>query len=160
MAEKASTMISDALGNLSVRAAELPLTQDEIATGIRYMNRMAAALDAGKIDLGYTVITAPNQLVTIADGAIEAFVNLLTVRLSPPFKKPLTPAIIALADQGLETLQGLAIKFGASEFPSTLPIGSGNEGVNGFPGSHFYPGLQTNILAETNGKIGLEDNTE
>jgi hypothetical protein len=158
MAEKASQIVSDALGNLSVRAAELPLTQDEISTGIRYMNRMAAALDAEKIDLGYTVVTAPNDLVTVPDGAVEAFVDLLTIKLASPFKKPITSAIGAAAQSALQTLQAITIQIGASEYPSTLPRGSGNDSCTNT--SHFYQPLQSNILAETNGKIGLEDSTE
>jgi hypothetical protein len=52
----------------------------------------------------------------------------------------------------------LAVTIGAAEFPSTLPIGSGNEGCNH---SHhkFYPDLQDNILAESTGSIGLEEDT-
>jgi hypothetical protein len=48
----------------------------------------------------------------------------------------------------------------ASALPSTLPLGSGNEdeswGLNG----HFYPDYEAEILAETTGAIGLENNTQ
>ena len=43
--------------------------------------------------------------------------------------------------------------------PSTLPLGSGNEGdMSGISG-HFYPDSEADILAETTGAIALEQNT-
>ena len=48
---------------------------------------------------------------------------------------------------------------GVSKMPSTLPIGSGNEdNLYGFSG-HFYPDAEAEILAESTGAIGLEQNT-
>ena len=48
---------------------------------------------------------------------------------------------------------------GTSRYPSTLPIGSGNEDNNFGISTNFFPDQEASILAETTGSIGLEVNT-
>lgn len=158
MAETAQQVISDALQEILVKAAEVPLTADETATGIRYLNRMMTALDADGIALGFTVITAPNQTVTIADGAIEGVIANLALKLAKQFNKPITADLAQRARDGLVTLRKLGVSIAPTSLPSELPIGSGNEGD--WETDHFYPGDGDAIAAETNGVIGLESGTE
>jgi hypothetical protein len=47
-----------------------------------------------------------------------------------------------------------------TQFPCTLPIGSGNEdGSFQFRSTHYFPDQEAEILAETTGAIGLEVET-
>jgi hypothetical protein len=158
MAETASQYVSDALQDILVKAAEVPLTADEMATGIRYFNDMMTMYDADGIALGFTVITAPNQLVTIPDGAKAGAKANLAAFLAPQFKKPVPPELAARANAGLRVMRKLGVNIARTEFPSTLPLGSGNEGS--WDNNHFYPGDSANIAAETTGNIALEDGTE
>jgi hypothetical protein len=72
---------------------------------------------------------------------------------------PISADLVARAISGKNTMRNLAVTIGATEYPDTLPIGSGNEG-DGFRTGRFYPDLQDTILAESNGSISLEDSTE
>lgn len=158
MTETAAVIVQDALADISVRAAELPLTADEISTGIRYLNRLMGRLDASGISLGFTTITAPNQAVTVPDGAVDGVVANLSVALAPQFKKQISQELALRARDGLNAMRVIAVGIGAAEFPSTLPRGSGNE-TETFNSQHFYDDLQSGLLTETDGTITLEEGT-
>jgi hypothetical protein len=160
MAETAETIIKDALVEIVVLGGEASLGPSEAQTAIRYLNRMMAALDAKGIDLGYTTVTNLASPITTAEGTHEGMVMGLAERMWTQFSdgQPVPFELTQKAKDGIDTMRVLAVTIGAAEFPSTLPIGSGNEGCN--HGHHkFYPDLQDNILAESTGSIGLEEDT-
>ncbi len=64
----------------------------------------------------------------------------------------------ALEAAGFSAMVHLGNRLGVTKFPSTLPIGSGNED-NTYLNWHFYPESEAQILAETSGAIGLEVST-
>ena len=68
------------------------------------------------------------------------------------------PAVAMAAQAGYEAMLNLAVDITATEYPSTLPIGSGRD-LPEYRNSHFFDDLEDTILAETNGSIGLEDGT-
>lgn len=159
MTEKALTVITDALQLIVVQASEAPIEADESQTAMRFLNRMMAMYSAEGIDLGYTIIDSLDDGITVPDGAISGIISNLAVELFPQYnigEVPLTLA--AAARNGKDAMRNLAVFIGASEFPSTLPRGSGNE-QTGFRDDHFYPDIQGTVLAETPGSIGLEDGT-
>ena len=159
--EKAGDIIKDALGEITVLGAEAPVESVDAQAAIRYLNRMMAAYNSDGVDLGYTVITSFGDDVTIPDGAIEAIIPNLAVRLHAQFEgaDPLSQDLLARAVAGKRTLLNIAVTINASEFPNTLPIGSGNEGDRTRI-DHFYKDLQAEILAESTGSVGLEESTE
>ena len=160
MAETAGDIVKDALGEITVLGAEAPVEAVDAQIGVRYLNRMMAAFDADGIDLGYTEAANLNSPITVPAGAIDGMVTQLAVRLHAQFSAadPLSQDLLARAVSGKKTMRNLAVRVGASEFPSTLPIGSGNEYDNNT--NHFYPDLQADILAESTGSVGLESGTE
>lgn len=159
--EKAGDIIKDALGEISELGAEASVEAVDAQLGIRYLNRMMAALDADGIPLGYTEVSTFGDDVTTPAGSYEGIVVMLAARLWRSFadNAPVPSDLIARAQQGKETLRALAVTVGATEYPSTLPIGSGNEGDSTLLVDHFYPDLQDDILAETSGSVGLEGST-
>lgn len=161
MAETAGDLIKDALGEITVLGAEAPVEAADAQAGIRYLNRMMAAFDADGIDLGYTEVTGLANLITVPAGAIAGMVSQLGVMLWDQFSngEPVPSTLLARAISGKNTMRNIAFTISATEFPSTLPIGSGNEWDSGRI-NHFYPDLESTILAETNGSVGLEDSTE
>lgn len=161
MAETAGDIIKDALGEIVVLGAEAPLEAVDAQAGIRYLNRMMAAFDADGIDLGYTEVSKLSDIITIPAGAIAGAVSQLAVMLFAQFNQgEMIPAdLVARALSGKNTMRNLAVNIGASEYPDTLPIGSGNEGDDTARDTHFYEDLESTILAETNGSVGLEDGT-
>jgi len=161
MSEKAGDIIKDALTEIVVLGAEAPLEAVDAQAAIRYMNRMMAGLDAKGIDLGYTEVTSTADDITVPAGAIEGMVFLLAARLWNQYAQgdPLPQLLIANAASGMKAMRAIAVTVGASEYPDTLPIGSGNEGGEGQWTTHFYEDLEADILAETTGAIGLESAT-
>lgn len=157
--ETAGDIIKDALTEITVLGAEAPVEASDMQTGIRYLNRMMAALDADGIDLGYTVVSDMGDNVTIPVGGYEAIVPMLAARLWTQYGDgaPAPQSLFVRAAMGKETLRALTFTIGASEFPPTLPIGSGNRE---YPNqTKYYPDLQDDILAESSGSIGLEGST-
>ena len=158
MADTAGDIIKDALTEITVLGAEAPVEAVDAQSGIRYLNRMMAAFDADGIDLGYTEVTNFNSVITVPAGANAGMVAQLAAMLWDQYAdgQPLPSTLLARAISGKNTMRNLAVTVGATEFPSTLPIGSGNEWDGN---DKFYPDLQDNILAESTGSIGLEEDT-
>jgi hypothetical protein len=140
MVETAGTIVRDALSELTVQADEQTLPAVELNTGIRFLNRMMAALDADGVKLGYTFVDAPNDPVTVPAGAVEGMVYNLAVRLATGYDIPISASLANNAREGLRVMETLGVNVGKVAFPSTLPIGSGNEySVGSYPNDPFYP---------------------
>ena len=161
MAETAGDLLKDSLGEITVLGAEAPVESVDAQLAIRYMNRMMAAFDADGIPLGYTEVSNLSDLITAPAGAIAGMVSQLAVMLWDQFSdgQPVPSTLLARAISGKNTMRNLAVTVGATEYPSTLPIGSGNEADSTF-NNHFYPDLQDEVLAESTGSVGLETGTE
>ena len=161
MADTAGDIIKDALTEITVLGAEAPVEAVDAQSGIRYLNRMMAAFDADGIDLGYTEVNNFNSAITVPAGANAGMVAQLAAMLWDQYAggQPLPSTLLARAISGKNTMRNLAVTVGATEFPSTLPIGSGNE-WDGGRSDKFYPDLESTLLAETTGSIGLETDTE
>lgn len=159
--EKAGDIIKDALIEITVLGAEAPVEAVDAQSAIRYLNRMMAALDADGIDLGYTEVASLADDITVPAGANQGMVFLLAQLLWDQYSddRPVPGSLVFKARDSINTMRNIAVTVGQTEYPDTLPIGSGNEG-DGIRTNHFYPDLQSTILAETNGSIGLEDETE
>ena len=160
MSETAGDIIKDALFECTVLGAEAPVEASEAQGAIRYLNRMMAAFDADGIDLGYTEVTNLADVITVPAGANDGIVAQLAVRLWTQYTddQPVPSELIARANSGKASMRNIAVTVGQTEYGDTLPIGSGNKS-SGDWSDHFYPDLQSTILAESNGSIGLEDDT-
>lgn len=160
MAETASSIVTDALGEILVSAAEQPVEAVEMSTGIRFLNRMMATFDSNGVSLGFTVITGPSDAITVAAGAIDGMVANLALRLAPQFDVATTPELIAAAKNGYQAMLNIAVTIEPTQMPCTMPIGSGNERDNGgFGSDKFYACPEDVVLTEGNGNIELEGDT-
>ncbi len=160
--ETAADIIKSALQEILVQASEAPIEADEAQGAIKYLNRMMAKYAAEGINLGYTVISNLGDLVTIPDGAVDGVVSNLGVRLFPQYASPGSPPdplLIQAARDGLDAMRDIAVTVGPTSFPSTLPIGSGNEWDNGW-NDHFYTEDAAAVLTEQGGFISIESGTE
>lgn len=154
---KAEELIRDALQELGRQAAEQPISGDDTATGIRYINRMFRGVDY--LGLGFTVITSASQTVTIPAYAEEWAVLKLATRLAAQY--PPTDQVMIIAENEREAWANLLIQHQEApvmSYPDTLPIGSGNT-CGGVYDPVFYPTDEQNILTEDGDNILLEDNT-
>lgn len=147
------------LQRILVQASEAPLEPDEYQDFIFSMNNYMAELDAQGIQLGYTEVSDLGDDVTIPTGALRGLIANMAIEVAPDYNGVISAGLQKAARDGFNTMRQLGQSMGKTKFPSTLPIGSGNEddcfGING----HFYPDQEAEILAETTGAIGLEINT-
>lgn len=157
--ETARDILLDAFEDIVVRMDESTLGSSDAVAGVRAINRIMASLASNGVDLGFTKLTAINSIVTIPDGAMDALVAILALRLWPKYRSGEPGfAVVKNAREGVRQMYKLGISIGATEFPSTLPRGSGNTDPGSFTDT-FYNDLTDTILAENNGSISLEDST-
>lgn len=159
MTETANSIINDALLDLKVRSNEAELPAVEVQDMIRAMNRLMSKLAAKGINLGYTRVAKLSDTITIADGALDGLVAMLALRVWPTYREGDPTAMhVENARDGLNAMIELSVTIQPALYPSTLPVGSGNQDV-GYE-SPFYPGVDPDdVLTETNGPILLEDDT-
>ena len=157
--ETAETVINDALQEIMVQASEQPIQAVDFQTARRYLNRMMTSFDAQGISLGYTTVTNPSDLITVPDGALEGVIFNLAKRLLATYDVPLSAELALNAKEGLDAMRALAVEIQPSQFPCTLPIGSGNESDGNWNDYHFYPCPEDEILTEQGGSILLETDT-
>ena len=155
--ETAQSIIDDSLQAILVQASEQPIEPVDFQTARRYLNRMMATTPYN--NLGYTIVTQPNDPITVADGAIEGIVFNLAVKMLATYDMPLTAELNQNAKDGLQEIRRIAVTVQPTAFPCTLPIGSGNEQENTFNNNHFYPCPDDELLTEREGAILLESNT-
>ena len=141
------------------QAADAPLEPDEYNDYIFALNNWMLAMDASGIHLGYTAVDSLSDIVTVPDGALLGIIANVAIDVAPSYSGKVMPALVLSAKTGLGIMRKLGSRVIPSHFPSTLPIGTGNQD-NGFGHSKFYPGDVASILAETYRVIQLESGTE
>jgi hypothetical protein len=154
----AAQVLKAALQRILVQASEADLEPDEYKDAMFAMNNLMLDLDASGINLGYTEVSSLGDTITVPAGALRGIIANVAVEIAPDYNGVITPALGEAATNGMDTMRKLGIAIYTSSLPSTLPIGSGNEGC-GDLSSDFYPDEEDEILAETTGSIGLETGT-
>jgi hypothetical protein len=157
---KVSQIIKASLQKILVQASEADIEASEAQDFIFAMNNYMLDLDAKGISLGYTAVSDLGDNVTIPTGALRGLIYNMAIEMAPEFNATATQEVIAIASAGLKTMQLLGQTMPQSQYPNTLPVGSGNEHNVGLLTSHYYPDLEDEILAETTGSIVLESGTE
>lgn len=79
------------------------------------------------IDCGYETLDVPSDILDVDLGAIGAIKSNLAVYIAPEYGRVVTPGLLERARRSKRSLRG-SIKLNPSEYPDSLPIGSGNEG--------------------------------
>lgn len=148
------------LQRILVQASEADLEPAEFQDFIFSMNNYMLALDAEGISLGYTEVSSLGDDVTVPTGALRGIIANMAIEVAPDYNGQVSAGLIKAASEGMKAMRRLGQIIVTSQYPGTLPIGSGNEGTNnGFTNNHFFDNLEAQILAETTGAIGLETNT-
>lgn len=159
MTVKTHEVVIDALETLIVQAEEAPIEQSEAAAAIRILNDMMLMWEAVGIYLGYTVVNDMADYITVPDGAIMGIKANLAIQLAPKYNVTPDALMIKNAADGYSAIIDISTELASSEYPSTLPQGSGNT-YPGYLDNTFYPDQQETILTETGGSVALEDDTE
>lgn len=144
------------LQRILVQADESALSPSEYSDFIFAMNNFMLSLDAEGIQLGYTEVSTLADEVTIPVGALRGLIANMAIEVAPDYNGVVSEGLVIAASQGLRAMRLLGQSMGATEFPSTLPTGSGNWG---YQTDTFYEDLESEILAESTGSISLETST-
>ena len=140
-----------------VQGSEAPLEADEYQDYIFALNNYMTNLDASGIQLGYTLVNSLDDVLTVPAGALRGIVANMAIEVAAQYGGTITDTLVVSAKQGMDAMKKLGQQIVSSRFPSTLPIGSGND--NWGNTTPFYPDVEAEILAETTGSIGLEVGT-
>lgn len=145
----AQTIIDDALSEILVNPDEAPLESSEVQYAIRTMNRM---ITAWNFAIGFTVIDNPADTMDVPSYAEDAIVKHLAIHIAPRFDGFVSQDLRNAARGALASLKRIIIEVAESNYPSRLPIGSGN-----WPTTTFYPPQDDELVQEEGGSIILED---
>lgn len=124
-----------------VQASEADLEAAEYSDYILSLNNFMAALEADNVILGsgWTPVDDLSDTLAVPDGALEAIIYNMAVRVAPMYNGKVTDALITSAIDSMKTLRNLGQSVASTAFSYTLPIGSGNEiGLDWT--EHFYDG--------------------
>lgn len=155
----ASQVTKAILQEILVHGAESTLEAVEFQDTVFAMNNYMTALDAQGVKLRYTVVTDLGDEITIPNGALQGLISNVAIMVAPQFGATIEQSLIAKAKMGLDAMRKLGVSQERMRFPSTLPMGSGNESTSVSNDDHFYHGDTDNVLTETGQNISLETNT-
>lgn len=122
-------LVAAAYEEIALAGYVFDLTPEEQQGALMRLERMAAALDAKGVRIGYNLAGTSAQLtdqVGIPDWAEEAFYTNLAKRLSVTLGKQLLPETLAAAKDGMETLLLGSMHIPQMQQPRLMPIGTGN----------------------------------
>jgi len=153
-------MVRAILQEIVVQGTEADLESSEVEDTIFFMNNYMTQLDADGAKLGYTIVSSTSQEITVPAGAINGMIKNIALQIAPQFDVSVVSSdLIRQARDSLKTLFRLGVSLQPMVFPSTLPIGSGNEHDDNND-QHFYPGPDENtILTEQQNNILIESET-
>jgi hypothetical protein len=142
-------VITGALKALGIKPAESSIEAVEAADGLEALNDMMNEWDVDGITIGYETVEDVSDEIYVDDGALGAIKANLAVYIAPEYSRIVTNELALRARNGKRALRR-SLPIAGSEFPDTLPVGSGNEDEftsngdvpGGFSGT-FYPANTT-----------------
>lgn len=147
MATTVLDIVTGALQLLEIRVAESGVTPSEGVDGLAGLNDMMNEWNVDGIDVGYESLTDTADEIFVDLGAIGAMKANLAMYIAPEYGRTPSASLEERARRSKKSLRA-SIPLNGSQFPDSLPIGSGNEGNNfqtdgdspgGLQDSRFYP---------------------
>jgi hypothetical protein len=143
MAETAQTLINDILQEIYVQADEQSIQSVDFEAALRYTNRYMDQLSADGLDLTWTTLEDPADPVTSPDGAIMGIIKNAALYLANTYDIEVSQRLVSDADDSMRTLEKIGMTLPQSNFPSTLPIGTGNNATHYT--DNYYVGYNEDI---------------
>lgn len=136
-------VVEDAFEELGVKTAEVPLTNDELQSGIRRCNDMLADWDDSGVIVGYIPVLNGDDTINIDRNAVGAVKYNLAIRLAPSYQKIVGNALAMLAGETLQSLEASMSDLSIIAYPDSLPMGSGNDCQSNDTDRRFFPNNKT-----------------
>lgn len=126
-------ILRDALGHLRVIDADSAPSPEDVRDGIRALNQMMTTWEAETITLGWSNVSAPEQVMPTPPEADEAIGYNLAIRLAARYGAVLDSSIVALATDGKGLLRAMVADstFSRLTYPD-LPRGESQGGRYGW----------------------------
>ena len=153
-----SQVAKASLQRILVQSEEAPLEASEYQDFIFAMNNLMLDLDAKGINLGYTIVSNLGDEVTIPTSCLRGLIALMAIEVAPDYNRPIPEALALSAKEGMRTMRRVGMTRRQTEYPSTLPKGSGNYNDTLYD-ANYYHDLEAEILTEYGGAILLENDT-
>ncbi len=120
-------IINRAASKIGVKRSGIDLTDDEISDAISELNNLMVEADAGGTKLGYTIVSSQTDEITTPDWTYGAMESNLAVRIAPEYEVTVSNELAVQASETWKIVLKRTVELGAVNYPTTLPIGSGNE---------------------------------
>ena len=145
--ETVTEVVSGALKLLEVRTAESAITPEEAEDGLTALNDMMNEWNVDGINIGYETLDDVEDELFVTLGSLGAIKSNLAIYIAPEYGRTVTAVLFERAKRSKRSLRA-SIPLNASQYPDSLPIGSGNEDNHfvsdgdkpgGLRDSRFYP---------------------
>lgn len=124
-------LVVQAFEELGLGAYVFDLEPEQLQSALRRLDSMMGTWDGKGIRLGYPISSPESSDLdddsNLPDAATETVFTNLALRLAPSFGKTPSVDTKTTAREGYQVLLGKAAHPIESQFPGTLPVGSGNK---------------------------------
>lgn len=134
----ANDIVARAFSRAGMRASESALEPEEIQDGFDLLNDMLSAWEPVH-QLGFSPLDGVADNVRIPRFANAAVIDSLAIMLTVEYGKPLPPVLAASAKITYSLMLTATTTLDNVDYPSTLPIGSGNECNDNTDDARFFP---------------------
>jgi hypothetical protein len=140
-------VVGGALQLLEIRTAESGVEAVEAEDGLTSLNDMMNEWNVDGINIGYETLDSVEDELFVTLGSIGAIKANLAVYIAPEYGRVVSDSLRERAKRSKRSLRA-SIPLNQSQYPDTLPVGSGNEENNftpdgdspgGLRDSRFYP---------------------
>ena len=140
-------VVTGALSLLEVNTAETAITANEAEDGLVSLNDMMNEWNVDGINIGYETLDSVEDELFVTLGSVGAIKSNLAIYIAPEYGRVVSDSLRERAKTSKRSLRA-SIPLNQSQYPDTLPIGSGNEDNNftpdgdspgGLRDSRFYP---------------------
>ena len=140
-------IVTGALSLLEVRTSESAITPEEAEDGLVSLNDMMNEWNVDGINIGYETLDSVEEQLHVTLGSVGAIKSNLAIYIAPEYGRVVSDSLETRAKRSKRSLRA-SIPLNQSQYPDTLPIGSGNEDNNftpdgdspgGLRDSRFYP---------------------
>ncbi len=135
----AESFIIRAFSKAGIKTAETSLEASEIQDGLDQLNDMLSSWEFSGIRLGFEPVADKDDELRVPRYAHAAIKSNLAVVIGPEYSKPPQPVLLAESDLTKRELLTATINLDGVEYPSTLPLGAGNECGDFITDRRFFP---------------------
>ncbi len=141
----AQHFVDRAMSRIGVKTAEVNLEASEAQTGLDLLNDLLASWEV-VTPIGFVPVANLSDSVRVPRFAHGAIIDNLAILIGPEFQKAINPALSATASSLRKDMQIALADIGEVRYPSTLPLGSGNQCASVDIDRRFFPAdIETNF---------------